>query len=152
VNDIAPEAPVYVDKLDPHNNRLHISRVNASTYDGTTPVVSLAITSDVGCDEDDNIIYIRLADVDHVIGMIRAAAQEATDADPQTAACECAQLAEKYRPCSACNPYTPPADPVLAGADWLEGIGQDHAASMLRAWHNGDFGPAAQEAAEQERP
>lgn len=77
MNDTATDATTYADTLDPHNNRLHVSRVKASTYDGTTPVVSLAITSDVACDEDDNIVYIRLQDVEHVIGMIRAAATEA---------------------------------------------------------------------------
>lgn len=65
---------VYADTTDPHGATLTISRVEASTYDGPVPIVALAIESDVSCDEDDAIVYVRLEDVERVIGMIRAAA------------------------------------------------------------------------------
>lgn len=67
----------YVDTTDPHGATLHIGRVDASTYDGTVPVVALAIESTVSCGEDDNIVYVRLEDVDRVIAMLRAAAGSA---------------------------------------------------------------------------
>jgi hypothetical protein len=75
VNNTETSPAVYADTLDPHHNALHVSHIQASTYDGKVPVVSLAITSDVSCNEDDNIVYVRLEDVEHVIDMIRAAAE-----------------------------------------------------------------------------
>lgn len=72
------EPAIYRDLLDPHCNALNISAAEATTYyDENVPVVSLVITSDVSCDEDDAVVYIRLEDVERVIGMIRAAATEA---------------------------------------------------------------------------
>lgn len=71
----------YVDPTDAFGNTLTVVPVDASTYTGTTPVVSLGITLNPEYTDPENpIVYVPLDDVEQVVKAIRTAAgQPETD-------------------------------------------------------------------------
>lgn len=71
------ERYAYVDPTDAFGNTLTVAPVDASTYTGTIPVVSLGITINPDYTDPENpIVYVPLADVEQVIKAIRAAAEQ----------------------------------------------------------------------------
>ncbi|MFJ5294466.1 hypothetical protein [Streptomyces sp. NPDC088348] len=70
-----PEPYTYTDPTDAFGHTLTVAPVDASTYDGTIPVVSLGIQVPADATDPENpIVYVPLADVEEVVAAIRAAA------------------------------------------------------------------------------
>lgn len=76
----------YTDPTDAFGHTLHISYVDASTYDGDLPVVALGITvPDDATDPDNPVVYVPIADVNRLTAAMLAAAGQAPAPQPETA-------------------------------------------------------------------
>lgn len=72
------EAFAYTDPTDAFGHTLHVSYVDAQTYDDVVPVVSLAITvPDNATDPENPVVYVPITDVPQVIEAMRHAAGQA---------------------------------------------------------------------------
>ncbi|MFJ9029780.1 hypothetical protein ACIRQP_14850 [Streptomyces sp. NPDC102274] len=68
----------YTDPTDAFGHTLTVIPLDASTYDGTIPVVSLSIQVPPDATDPENpIVYIPIADVERVVAAIRTAADRA---------------------------------------------------------------------------
>ncbi|MCL7377441.1 hypothetical protein [Streptomyces sp. 35G-GA-8] len=75
-----PEPFRYTDPTDPFGHTLTVVHVDASTYNGTIPVVSLGIQVPKDATDPENpLVYIPLADTEQVVAAIRTAAGQPAD-------------------------------------------------------------------------
>lgn len=70
----------YTDPTDAYGNTLTVMPVEAATYHGSTPVVSLGMNIHPDyTDEDTPIVYVPLNDIEQVITALRTAAAQAAN-------------------------------------------------------------------------
>lgn len=71
---IADKPWAYADTTDAFGHTLLVRPVEASTYDGTIPVVSLSVRVNGDASDSEPIVYVRTEDIDQLLEAVRSAA------------------------------------------------------------------------------